>query len=307
MAQRISVLVNAAAGGNRGLARTKTLVAELADRGWTVDLLKASSAGEVARSIVDARQQGMDRLILAGGDGLIHHALPALVDSPVVVGIVPVGTGNDFCRGLGLPTRRRGAIDAATGSDVMAVDVLEVAVGDTVRYGATVVTAGFSGRVNKRANELAGRLGFPSGASRYTLATLAELAALEPVPFRLGFDGDAPVERESCLIAVGNTRYFGGGMAVCPEARFDDGSMEVVSINPVSRATFARVLPLVYSGRFVRHRQVSQERCTRLTVVTDEPLWADGEMLDFGDIETVDATISVLPGALRVARLPRNL
>lgn len=300
--QRISVLVNSAAGGNRGRSRTKTLVAELADRGWTVDLLKTEVAGEVADRIVEARSHGMTRLILAGGDGLIHHALPGLIDSSVAVGIVPVGTGNDFCRGLGLPTRRDPALDEATGSAVMAVDVLRIATGDQVRYAATVLTSGFSGRVNRRADEMARRPWFPKGAFRYTIATLAELASLEPVPYRLACDDEPPVDLTSCLIAVGNTRYFGGGMAVCPDAVHDDGVMDITTIEPVPKITFMRMLPLVFSGRHVRHPAVSGRRCRKLVIATDEPLWADGEQLDFGGMSApVEATVSVLPGALTLA------
>lgn len=302
VAQRISVLVNSAAGGNRGLSRTKTLVAELADRGWTVDLLKTECADEVAGRIVEARSQGMTRLILAGGDGLIHYALPALVDSSVAVGIVPVGTGNDFCRGLGLPTKRAPALDEATGSAVMAVDVLRIAVGSRVHHAATVLTSGFSGRVNHRANEMTRRRWFPKGASRYTVATVAELASLEPVPYRLAYDDEPPVDQAACLIAVGNTRYFGGGMAVCPDAVHDDGAMDVTTIEPVSKTTFMRVLPLVFSGRHVRHPDVTQRRCRKLVITTDEPLWADGEALDFGGASApLEATVSVLPGALTLA------
>ncbi len=307
VAQRISVLVNSAAGGNRGLARTKTLVAELADRGWTVDLLKATRADEVAGTIEQAADRGMQRLILAGGDGLIHYALPPLVDSSIIVGIVPVGTGNDFCRSLGLPTKQRAAIDQATGPDWQSVDVLAVTVNGVTRYAATVLTAGFSGRVNERANQMTRSRGFPKGGARYTLATLAELVALEPVHFRLWFDDEEPVDGDACLIAVGNTRHFGGGMVVCPEAVHDDGAMDVVVIDPVPKVTFARVLPLVFNGRYVRRPEVWQRRSRRLVVSTSEPLWADGEPLDFGDGGEVGgneprrATISVLPGALTVA------
>ncbi len=302
MAQRISVLVNSAAGGNRGLTRTRTLVAELADRGWVVELVKADGPDEVATAITGAKAAGMTRLILAGGDGLIHHALPALVDSSIVVGIVPVGTGNDFCRGLGLPTKRRAALDEATGSAATSVDVLRVAAGNRVRYAATVVTSGFSGRVNQRADEMARRPWLPSGSSRYTIATVAELAALEPVRFRLQFDDDDPIDEAACLIAIGNTRFFGGGMAVCPDALYDDGAIDVTTIEPVSKVTFMRVLPLAFSGRHVRHPRVTQRRCRRLVVRTAEPLWADGETLVFDGAPTpVEATISVLPGALLVA------
>lgn len=278
--QHVSVLVNPAAGGNKGLSRTKSLVAELADRGWTVDLLKASTAPAVAESINDARRRGMSRLLLAGGDGLVHHALPALVDTDTVVGIVPVGTGNDFVRGLGLPSKPAQALDAATGPLTAAVDVIEVGDGGGRRcHVATVLTAGFSGRVNRRANELSSRPGFPRGSGRYMLATMVELATLEPTRFTVEVDGGQSADMEALLVAVGNTRFFGGGMAVCPDARFDDGAMDLVVIKPVSRTTFARVLPFVFGGRHVRHRAVESIRCRTLRISTIEPLWADGEPL----------------------------
>ena len=92
-------------------------------------------------------------------------------------------------------------------------------------------------------------------------------------------------------------------MAVCPTADHGDGAMDVTTIGPVSKATFLGVLPLVFRGHHVRHSQVSQRRCGHLELTTDEPLWADGERLDFVDgTEAVVATITVLPGALTVAR-----
>jgi diacylglycerol kinase (ATP) len=271
------------------LSRTKNLVAELADRGWIVDLLKASEATEVSRVIAEATAAGMDRLILAGGDGLLHHSLPALIGSEVTVGIVPVGTGNDFCRGLGLPTKTSAAIDAATGNESVGVDVIAIEAPTGIRYGATVVTSGFSGRVNARADHMSGRPGVPKGGSRYTLATLAELMSLEPASFSLTFDAGGRIDdsiaapTEAVLIAVGNTRYFGGGMAVCPDARFDDGEMDVIIVGPVSKSTFARVLPQVFGGRHVRHPAVTVRRCSSLSITTSEPLWADGECLAPGE------------------------
>jgi len=293
------------------LGRSKDLVAELADRGWTVDLLKASSAEQVADVIDTAAGNGMSRLVLAGGDGLIHHALPALVGSSITIGIVPIGTGNDFVRGLGLPTKRRAAIDAAVGDGVMDVDVISLRRDSKVRYAATVVTAGFSGRVNARANKLSGRPGFPKGASRYSLATVAELAALEPVAFTMTVDDLPDVELEASLLAVGNTKFFGGGMAVCPSADFADGAMELVTIDPVAKLTFMRVLPRVFSGKYVRHPAVSSQRCRKLVISSAEPLWADGELLfadDHADSwplseerEEYATELSVEPMALAVA------
>lgn len=127
-------MINPAAGGHRGTARARSVVAELVEAGCTVDLHRLGGPDEVRGVIDGLRDNQVQRLILAGGDGLIHLALPALVEERdgedevdrMVVGIVPLGTGNDFCRGLGLPTSRSEAVAAALSDAVTSVDVIAV-------------------------------------------------------------------------------------------------------------------------------------------------------------------------------------
>lgn len=295
--KRLSVLVNPSAGGDRGLIRARRIVGELADLGWTVDLTRLSGPDDVGDSIRRLQKAGADRVVLAGGDGMIHLALPALVNSNMVAGIVATGTGNDFCRGLGLPSNRRAALSHAVSDTVNPVDVIELEMpGGTeagaMRYAASVVTFGFSGRVNAMANTMR----FPRGVSRYTVATARQLGRLEPISVRMGFDDEPVQERQVAFVAVGNTPYFGGGMRICPHAAHDDGLMDVVVVEPVSAATLARVLPLVFLGKHVGHRAVSVHRCASFEVRGNEPLWADGESLGCSA-----AHLRVRSGALRVS------
>jgi diacylglycerol kinase (ATP) len=242
-------------------------------------------------SIVDAlnraRAEGMTRLVLAGGDGLIHHCLPALAGTEVIVGIVPIGTGNDFARALGLPAKLTPAVAAALSPDVAPIDLIGT---HDARWAASVVTGGFSGQVNARAN----RLRFPRGQQRYTVATLAELRRLHPVNLTLHLDG-AVEEYTSSLFAVANTRYFGGGMAICPDASPVDGLLDLTIVGPISAFELARMLPTVFSGRHLRHPAVVTRRAQQVTITTTAPLWADGE--PFGP----SATLGARAGALRVA------
>lgn len=289
---RLSVFVNPAAGGNRGLIRARRIVGELADLGWTVDLVRLSGPADLARSIERLQATGAERVVLAGGDGMIHLALPALVGSSMATGIVATGTGNDFCRGLGLPSNRRSAIIESVSDVVNPVDIIELHAEGSSHFAASVMTFGFSGRVNAMANEMR----FPRGTSRYTMATVRQLGSLEPVPVTMAFDDESAVEREVTFVAVGNTPYFGGGMKICPDARYDDGLLDVVVVEPVSAPTLARVLPLVFAGKHVGHGAVSVRRCHSLEIHGDEPLWADGEALAVNS-----ARVSVRSGALRVA------
>jgi diacylglycerol kinase (ATP) len=298
------------------------VVAELADAGCTVDLHRLDGPDQVHGLVGELRANRVQRLILAGGDGLVHLALPALVEQRdgereadrMVVGIVPLGTGNDFCRGLGLPTKRTQAVAAALSETVTPVDVIAIDYpsrpATPTQMAATVVTCGFSGRVNARANAMR----FPSGGRRYTVATVAEMFDLQTGHYRLGFDDEPPTELDSLLVAVGNTPYFGGGMAVCPDASFRDGLLDVVLVADVATSTFARVLPRVFNGRHIEHDAVTVRRCRRLSITTTEPLWADGEQLrsptagtgphDPGGDTAVEAVVEALPGPLLVAGIP---
>ncbi len=279
------------------MTRARRIVGQLADLGWTVDLMRLSDPSEVAESIEQLRKSGVRRIVVAGGDGMVHLALPALVDSEVVTGVIAIGTGNDFCRGLGLSTNTRTAIANSVSDTVSPVDVLELQSLSRERarspmFAASVATLGFSGRVNETANGLK----FPRGTSRYTVATLQQLRSLEPVEVGLGFDDEPVRSRPITFMAIGNTPYFGGGMKICPDARHDDGLMDVVVVEPVGAITLGRVLPLVFAGKHLGNKAVSVRRCRSLTIEGTEQLWADGEPLGVNS-----ARVSVRSGALRVA------
>lgn len=280
--------------------------------GFLVTVLSAGRADEVP-DVINAAKADIERLIIVGGDGLIHLALPAVVErvggsevagagtgSGIDIGIVPVGTGNDFARALGLgraegrrllsPAKRR---QPAMRQALLGVpEPVDVLVTDGDRWAATVITAGFSGRVTARANPMR----FPPGQARYTVATLVEASRLEPIEVALTTP-DGRLEVRALFIAVGNTRYFGGGMAICPAARFDDGQLDITIVADVPVHTLLRVLPEAFAGTHVRHDAVTTLQAPWIKIETDEPLWADGE--PFG---TAPTRIEARPGALRVAR-----
>lgn len=296
-AQRSSVhlLANPAARGGRRAAAGQAVARAIEAAGHDVVPLHPTGPADTADTVAKARVDGMERLVVAGGDGLIHHVLPALATTDVILGIVPVGTGNDFARALGLPTRLRAAVAAALGP----AHPVDLVAADDGRWAATVVTGGFSGQVNARANNLR----FPPGQQRYTVATLAELRRLRPVTLTLtipaaegGEDRPDLVERHTTtLFAVANTRYFGGGMAICPAARPDDGLLDVTIVGPTTPFQLARMLPTVFPGRHVRHPAVVTRRARRIHVETDANLWADGEPFGSG------GRLEAAAGALRVA------
>jgi diacylglycerol kinase (ATP) len=265
------------------------ITAQLGEAGREVRVLAAGSGAEAREAAGTAVAGGAARLVVAGGDGLVHDVLPVLVGRPTVLGVVPVGSGNDFARALGV-----------VGLDVR--EACRAALGpprrfDAVRGGpgwaASVVTAGFSVQVGERA----GRLRFPPGGARYTTATLLELPRLARRRWRIEVDGVAE-ELDGVLVAVANTRSFGGGMAICPAADPADGLLDVGVVGDVGRLELLRFFPRVFRGAHVGHPAFRTFRGARVALSADEDVdvWADGERFGSTPVE-----LEVVPGAGRVA------
>lgn len=287
----IHLLVNPAS--RRGAADADAVHDRLSGYGHRVERIEPDGPDDVAPAI---ERTGPDRVVAVGGDGLIHHALPALVGTDTVLGLVPSGTGNDFARALGLPRRRSAATDRTRGP-ATAVDVLGVEHGDgSHSLVATALTAGFSGRVNETANAR----DFPRGQLKYTVASLTELRRLEA--FDLGVqmgESDTIVGTESCsFFAAANTRFFGGGMAIAPEADAVDGRLHLTIVGEVPAWQLAAVLPTVFVGQHVRHPSVRVLSADKIGLCHDQQLWADGELIGSGSV-----TVAVVPKALFVAAL----
>ena len=186
--------------------------------------------------------------------------------------MIPAGTGNELCRGIGLPAK-----DAVAAAEVIAagytrsIDLARVA----ETYVAAVLATGFDALVNRRANQMP----WPRGSTRYAIAVMAELRVFSPLHYRLTVDGQVR-ELRAMLVAIGNTSSYGGGMLICPQADPYDGLLDVTIIHPVSRLKLLRLFPEMYSGKFVRDSCVEQLRVREATVEGPGLVgFGDGEML----------------------------
>ena len=291
----VHLLANPAARGSTAADDRAAAVAAIRSAGHhLVDVTAESPSGSLtaARTAV---ADGADRLVVVGGDGLVHIAVQALAGTQTVLGLVPQGTGNDFARALGLLGADLPAtIESALGEPV-AVDALRTTHG----WGATVATLGFAGDVNARANAMR----FPRGATRYSLATLLQLPRLRRLQITATLD-DETCRLDTTMLSIGNTAFFGGGMKTCPGAQPFDGEMEIVVVGAISRRTFLRVFPKVFGGSHVDHPAVSVMRGRSLRLESpDEAIdvWVDGELLG-----PLPVDIEVVAGALQVAGVTRS-
>lgn len=296
MSSRVALVVNPTSGRGRGAVVGMDVAAHLRRRGHVVEDLTSGSAVEALGRARAAVAAGTDALVVVGGDGMVHLGAGAVAGSSVPLGVAAAGSGNDVARALGLPL-----LDAQASADVVHAGLVDGArrTVDAVRYEADgsagwfvgVLGAGFDALVNERAN----RWTRPRGRLRYDLAIVRELPLFRPRRYRLCLDGE---ERDvtAVLLAVANGPSYGGGMRIAPDARVDDGLLDVVVCGPISRLELVRLYPSVFSGGHVDHPAVTVTRARH--VVVDAPGivgYADGER-----IAALPLTCEVVPGALDV-------
>ena len=291
----LTLVANPSSGRGRVARLLPEIEAALATEGIDARVALSRDAGDLRACVRSAREAGDPRVIVCGGDGTLHLAAQELAGGDTALGIIPAGTGDDNARTLGIP---RGDVAAATRlaatGPVSHIDLGRVVVADgTERVFLGVLSSGFDSLVNERANVMT----WPNGNARYVVAILGELRTFRPVPYRAVVDG-RPVEGEAMLVAVGNGVSYGGGMRVCPDATPDDGMLDVTWLHGVSKATFLRVFPQVFSGSHVRSPHVSTTRAAAIELDAPGQLaYADGER-----VGPLPATITIERGALPVVR-----
>ncbi|NKY49227.1 YegS/Rv2252/BmrU family lipid kinase [Nocardia vermiculata] len=313
----VALVINPHSGHGRGLAAATAAAALFAEHGMRVREIRGADAADTV-ALVRAAVQSADRpdaVVCAGGDGLVCVTVQALAGTDVALGLLPGGTGNDLARELGVPKGdSRAAAEIVLGGVVRTIDlgVIEEPAGSDgphpsdpaavstlprpMRF-ATVAATGFDARVTLRAN----RMRRPKGSLRYSCAAVPELLGQLAVPFRIelsgGPEGTSPrvIETDAVMVAVGNTRTYGGGMLICPDAILDDGLLDLTVVGAMSRAQLIRMLPALAAGRRVEHPAVTHHRAQAVTVAADVPATADGD-----PAERLPATFRADPGALSV-------
>jgi len=290
--REIALLTNPTSGRGKGARHRDVALARLRESGFVVRNLQGRDGDEaldLARACV---ADGVEALVLCGGDGLVHLGVQAVAGTGVPLGLIPSGTGNDVARYLGLPrTDPVAAADRVIASRRRTIDLARS--GD--RWFVTVMAAGFDAIVNERANAMT----WPKGQMRYNLATLAELRTFRPLPYTLQLDdgsGPETVEHEAMLVAVGNGPSFGGGLRITEGALLDDGLLDVVVITRMSKPKLVRSYPRLFTGKIDGVAEYVHRRVRSVTVAAPGIVsYADGER--FGPLPL---TVTCDAGALQV-------
>ncbi|GAC1435419.1 MAG: diacylglycerol kinase family protein [Solirubrobacteraceae bacterium] len=284
----ISLIVNPSAGGGRAgrvLPRVEVALHELGVDAETHETRGLDHAAELARRALDAQRVP----VALGGDGLVGAVAGALSGiAGGVLGVLPGGRGNDLARVLGIPLDAVDACATIASGVERALDL--GAVGERLFVG--IASAGFDSDANRIANQTSARL----GNFVYAYGALRALVSWKPATFTLELDGEQR-SFTGYSFAAANSKAYGGGMYLAPDAQLDDGLLDIVISRQVSKARFLLSLPKVFKGEHVKEPSVEVLRARELRVSADRPftIYADGD-----PIGELPAVIRAVPGAVRV-------
>ena len=290
---RLGLIINPTSGKGNGKVHGELAKNTFTEAGVDVVDLSADSFEASRANGARAIKNGeIDALVVAGGDGMAHLGVNLCAGTSVTMGLIACGTGNDAARVLGLPL-----VDGRAGAKVILQNLtkqidLGHGVGDSGSfYFFGSLSAGFDAVVNARANQWK----WPKGPSRYILAMLRELSVFKPLKYRAEVDG---TERkiDAMLCAVANSRSFGGGMLIAPEASIEDGELDLFIVHPLSRPAFLKMFPKVYTGGHVTHPAVEIVRAKTIALDSGTvPNFADGEFVGTGSMQ-----VNIAPKAVTV-------
>jgi YegS/Rv2252/BmrU family lipid kinase len=298
------VIVNPRSGGGISEKRWAAVVGPLTDGLGPFDQRFTEAPGH-ARTIAHEESVAGRKLVVAlGGDGTISEVADGLVlaGGKTEMGVIPRGTGGDFRRTLGLGKELYAAAQHIRGSKARSLDVGRIQYVDhrgqeTCRHFVNVASFGFSSVVARRANDASKRLG---GRVSFLSAVVRSLVTYDNAEVTVAVDNGEARRMTVLLAAVGNGRFFGGGMKICPEAQLDDGSFDLVMVGNLGRMEVLAKIHRIYSGDHLSMKEVRSVRCRKLRVApadptADIPVEVDGETPG-----RLPASFEILQGALRI-------
>jgi YegS/Rv2252/BmrU family lipid kinase len=284
---RLSLIVNPAAGGGRA-GRALEEVERVLDGLGLEHHAEHTRSLEHAVTLARAAAQAGETAVAFGGDGLIGAVAGALRGGDGVLGVLPGGRGNDFARTLGIPLEPGPACEVLATGVATPLDIGEA--GGRTFIG--IASCGFDSVANRIANQTR----VVRGNLVYTYGALWALASWRPATFTIELDGHEGRRVTGYTVAAANSKAYGGGMMMAPDASLSDGLLDVVIVADVPRLRFLRLLPTVFAGEHIRQPNVEVIRCRSVRISASRPftMYADGD-----PIAELPVTVRALPGAVR--------
>jgi len=252
-----------------------------------------------------AGEQGYDLVIAMGGDGTVHEVMNGLMKVPEekrpVLGVVPVGSGNDFGHGISASRNSAEALNRAINGEPSTLDLgLMTDEHGRKEYFDNTLGIGFGAMVTIRSHQLPLLRGF-----LMYLTSVIQTILLDHNPMKMQIEVDGKKMEESIIyLILCNGPREGGGFLIAPDAKIDDGLLDYVMITNVSRLKMFRIVPEVMKGTHGRFKEVTMNKCKKFTLTADRPLYihADGEIFSGPGTDIRQVSFEILPNALKVIR-----
>ncbi len=291
----ICIIVNPGAGSVEDLEVLESALGRLPDS----HVLRTEATGDAERLAREAVRDGADLIVAAGGDGTLNEVVNGLSEDfgKARLGLIPLGTGNDFARSIGVPDDVEGALNVLLEGTVRSLDVARATIGDTCRCFVNMSAGGFSGEVSEQASEAKDLWG-PLAYMRGAIGALPEMKGFLTT---IVLNGSETLRLEIFNIVVANGRYVASGIPAAPTAVLDDGLLDVVISPMTTLPQLAVLIPQVLLGQHLESDLLLFRRATRVEIECDPPMAfnVDGELIGEGI-----ARFEVLPRALRVIAGP---
>lgn len=304
----VGVIVNPAAGGSRMRAAWPELLSALQSRFSLLTVEETQAPDDAARLAETFAMRGVAMVVAVGGDGTVSETVHGLMRARAAggaapeLGIMPFGTGSDLARGLGLAGCHEELVARLAAGTARRIDVGRAvyrseAGGEEWRHFVNAASVGISGPIARAVNQ-GKRRGYAPGTLVFLAHTVRELLRYRSQYVRVAVDDQAPFEAPVALVAVANGRFMGGGMMVAPDARPDDGLLDVVVVRAAGKPRLIADLRQVYSGAHRRNPLCTFLRGRRIVV---EPVGEPALLEIDGEVPgRIAARFEVLPQTLTV-------
>ena len=301
----IAAIVNPRAADRRAERRWPELRPQMEAVLGALEVYQTTAPGHAIELTRKALGQGARTVIAVGGDGTVSEVVNGFFDGTqpvaagVVLGIIPLGTGSDLCRTLGLPLEERAALEVIRRGATRRID-LESARFETLegrpghRLSVNISSFGMGGLVAARANRASKWLG---GKALFQWTTLRTALTFRGNTVRLRLDGRELPPVKITNVAVGNAQFHGAGMWACPRAVVDDGLLDVTVFRYLSLLEIVGAFPRLYNGKIYEHPKVEFHRARRVEATAEEPAYLE---VDGEPVGRLPLEITVLPQALTV-------
>ena len=288
---KVALIANPVSGGGLGRVKLREMIGLLKTRKVNFEVMVTQSPGHGAELGRIVKEGDFDCLLVLGGDGTISEVVKGLIGSEIPIATIPCGSGNDLAGVMGIPRDLERALEAITKAEIICIDLFT----DEGVVFAETVGCGFVAEVVASVVKLSR---YFHGPPAYFAGVFSTLTRFKSSHYRITID-DEVWEGEASLVIINNTWRVGGGMKLTPQAKIDDGWLDIAIVTTSSKAALLKLFPKVYSGRHTESQYVMIKRGRRFTVEAERELvkTADGDITG-----TLPIKVEILPKAMNFFR-----